>query len=247
MRGAGVPNDLLATLRPYPTVLTNGSGAFGRPVAEYVVGAILAFYKRLANMSALQARHEWADLTLRELGGRTVGIIGLGDLGATVARLLRPFDVRLLGLRRGGEPSPAVDQVFGPDALLAFLAQLDVLVIAAPLTADTRGLVGEPELAALPRGAFLVNVGRGPIMDEAALVDALRSGHLGGAALEVFSHEPLDPASPLWDLPNVAIAPHCADHTEESNQRALALFLDNLGRFRRGEPLRNVVDVTKGY
>jgi phosphoglycerate dehydrogenase-like enzyme len=137
--------------------------------------------------------------------------------------------------------------VFVPSQLPDFLEGLDVLVIAAPLTRATHGLIGRPELAQLKRGALLVNVGRAPIVDQAAMLEALETGQLGGAALDVFEPEPLAADSPLWRMPNVIVSPHCADSTPESPQRSLAIFLDNLGRFMRGEPLLNVVDRDEGY
>ena len=247
MRWAGIPADLLVGMRPYATVLTNGSGAHGPAMAESVVGMILAHYKQHASLRACQKRGEWAPRHLAEVRGQTVGIIGLGDLGGATARLLKAFGARVVGLRRHARPAPEVDQLFAPAQLMDFLRQLDVLVLAAPLTRETAGLIGADQLAALPRGAFVVNVGRGQLLDQAALVAALQSGHLGGAALDVFETEPLPSESPLWALPNVFISPHCADNTEQSQRRGLDVFLDNLERFRRGAPLRNVVDRDLGY
>ncbi len=248
LRWAGVPTTLLDVLRGHPTVLTNGSGAHGPAIAEYVVGMVLAHYKRLRTLHELQETRAW-DETLRftEIGERTVGIVGVGDLGGSTARLLRPFGVRLLALRRHPRPTPEFDEVYGREQLTAFLERLDVLVIAAPLTAETRGLIGADELRKLPAGAFLVNVGRGPIVDEAALAEALTSGRLAGAALDVFTTEPLPLTSPLWNCPTLTISPHCADHTDRTLERALDIYLDNLGRFLAGEPLLNVVDRQLGY
>jgi phosphoglycerate dehydrogenase-like enzyme len=140
-----------------------------------------------------------------------------------------------------------VTRVCRPQQLAEFLDGLDALVIAAPLTDQTRGLIGAAELARLPEHAVLVNVGRGPIVDQDALIVALRGGRLAGAALDVFDHEPLAPSSALWSLPNVIITPHCADSTPQTDQRCLDLLLDNIARFRQGKPLRNVVDPTRGY
>ena len=248
LRWAGVPPALLGILDGHPTVLTNGSGAHGPAVAEYVVATILSHFKHLRQLYANQVRREWdRAFRLSELGGRTVGVIGFGDLGGSTARLLRPFGVELRILRRHPEPSPEGDEIFGHADLPRFLANLDVLVVAAPLTAETRGLVDAAAIARLRRGAFLVNVGRGPIIDEGALIEALDSGHLSGAALDVFAREPLPPDSPLWALPNVTISPHCSDHTERTLDRALAIYLDNLQRFLDGGTLRNVVDRQLGY
>ena len=247
-RAAGVQPKLLEALSGHPTVLTKGTGAQGPAIGEYVAAVVLAFYKNLPGLFRLQQRCEWsADFSFRELAGQTVGIIGLGSAGCASARVLRGFGVQLRGLRRTGVPTAEVDRVCVPSQLGEFLDGLDVLVIAAPLTAATRGLIGGPELARLRRGALLVNVGRGPIVDEAAMLAALENGQLGGAALDVFDSEPLPPDSPLWRMPNVIVSPHCADSTPESPQRSLDIFLENLARFRRGEALLNVVDRHEGY
>jgi phosphoglycerate dehydrogenase-like enzyme len=213
-----------------------------------VVAVVLAFYKDLFAMRALQARREWSSsFAVRELRGQTVGLVGLGSIGGSTARLLRPFGVRLRALRRKREPSSDVDEVYTRPELDRFLDDLDVLVIAAPLTAETRLLIGAAEVQRLRRGALLVNVGRGAIVEEAALLDALWSGQLGGAALDVFETEPLSPESPFWSMPNVLVSPHCGDSTPQSPERSLAVFLDNLARFRSGAPLLNVVDRERGY
>jgi phosphoglycerate dehydrogenase-like enzyme len=248
LRWAGIPRALLDGLAPYPsTVLTNGSGAHGPAMAETVVGMILAHYKAHSALRAAQARAEWAPQPMQELRGRTAGVIGLGDLGGSIARALAALGVHVLGLRRVPRSTPHVERVFAPDELDQLLARVDVLVIAAPLTSTTRQLIGRAELARLPRGALLVNVGRGELVDEVAMVEALSSGQLGGAALDVFETEPLPADSPLWRLPNVFVSPHCADNTPQSLERAMAIFLDNLDRFRRGASLRNVVDRELGY
>jgi phosphoglycerate dehydrogenase-like enzyme len=248
MRWAGIPRALLDGLAPYPaTVLTNGSGAHGPAMAETVLGMILAQYKGHTTLRAAQARAEWSPRPMKELRGRTAGVVGLGDLGGSIAQALSAFGVHVLGMRRVARPAAHVERVFGPNQLDELLPQLDILVLAAPLTSGTRQLIGAAELARLPRGAFLVNVARGELVDESALIEALASGQLAGAALDVFQTEPLPADSPLWRLPNVFVSPHCADNTPQSLERAMDIFLDNLDRFRRGAPLRNVVDRTLGY
>ena len=184
---------------------------------------------------------------MRELRGARVGIVGLGDLGGSIARVLRPFGVALRALRRTGGSSTDVDEVFGQGQLTPFLDGLDVLVIAAPLTDETRGLIGAEELALLSHGALLVNVGRAAIVEQDAMLAAIRSGQLGGAALDVFLSEPLPAESELWREPNVYISPHCADASPQSLDRGLDLFVDNVERFGKGEALRNVVDRQAGY
>jgi phosphoglycerate dehydrogenase-like enzyme len=248
LRWAGVPAAVLEAMRTHPAVLTNGSGAHGLAVAEYVAGVILAHYKGFRALYAAHDRAEWlVDFRLRELRGACVGIVGLGDLGGSIARVMRGFGVRLRGLRRSEALCADVDELFQPPSLAAFLDGLDVLVVAAPLTAETHGLIGADELARLRPGAMLVNVGRALVVDQPAMISALRSGQLGGAALDVFEAEPLPSDSPLWQMGNVFISPHCCDATPRSLERGFELLLDNLGRFGRGEPLRNVVDRAAGY
>jgi len=248
LRWAGVPAAVIEALRDRQAVLTNGSGAHGLAVAEYVTMVVLAHYKGFSEMHAAQQRSEWLpDFKLRELRGSTVGILGLGDLGLNVARVLRAFGVRLRGLRRSAEACPEVDELYQPAALAAFLDGLDVLVAAAPLTAETHGLIGGAELARLRPGALLVNVGRAAVVRQEAMLEALRQGQLGGAALDVFVEEPLPAESPLWRMPGVFISPHCCDASPQSLERGLELFLDNVGRFLDGQPLRNVVDRATGY
>jgi len=247
LRWAGVPRPVLQVVSEQ-TLLTNGSGAHGPAIAEYVIGVMMAHYKGLFAMRSAQERGEWLrEFRLRELRGQSVGIIGLGDLGLSIARVLRGFGVRLRGLRRSASPCPDVDELFETSQLHDFVRGLDVLIVAAPLTPATNGLIGAAELACVQRGALLVNVGRAAIVDEGAMLDALGTGQLGGAALDVFLSEPLPADSPLWQLSNVFISPHCADASPESRERGFHILLDNIQRFLSGQSLRNVVDRTAGY
>jgi phosphoglycerate dehydrogenase-like enzyme len=208
----------------------------------------LALYRRLPELRDSQRRGEWIrGFTVTELRGQTACIVGLGDLGRHIARQLRPFGVRLLGVRRGDGPIDEVDETYPVTALGDVLERSNILIVAAPLTPATYRLIGAEMLARLPRGSYLVNVGRGPLLDEAAVVEALRSGQLAGAALDVFEEEPLPASSPLWSLPNLIITPHTSTHTPENDDRSVAIFLDNLDRFLRGESLRNLVDRARGY
>lgn len=245
---AGVPLTLTEILRGRSTLLTNSSGVHAPGMGEYVVGMTLAHFQRHAELRAQQARSEWPGwFGFRELGGKTAGILGPGAIGMAAARRFRAFDMRIVGLRRRPEPIPELDQTYTPDQLLEFLAPLDVLVIAAPLTSETRGLLGQPQLAAMKRGVFLVNVARGAILDDDAVLDALRSGQLGGAALDAFAEEPLPADSPFWAAPNTVVTPHMSGKTDRVHQRRFDLFVHNLERFRAGEPLVNVVDLELGY
>jgi phosphoglycerate dehydrogenase-like enzyme len=245
---AGIHPTLIEALAERATILTNGTGAQASAIAEYVVAALLTFAKRLRELDRLQGQAQWSfGFKVTELRGMTVGIVGLGNAGRAIARLLRPFGVRLLGVRRHPGAVPEIDGLYARSNLSEFLAQLNALVIAAPLTDETRGMIGRAELAQLPDGAYLINVARGPIVDEDALIAALRSGHLAGAALDVFAEEPLPTTSPFWALPNAIVSPHCCDHTPQTDERGLELFLDNLSRYLCQEPLRNVVDRSLGY
>lgn len=248
LANAGVPRELLGALYGRDVTLTNGSGAHAPALAEFVVAALLAFTKRLPDLRRAQEAARWdGAIRVRELRGQTVGIIGLGDIGRATARLLRALGVRVVGVRRNPVPVPELDKLYPREQLDDFLSKLDALVLAAPLTRETELMIGTHELARLPRGACVVNVARGALIDEQALVAALQSGHLGGAALDVFTDEPLPSDSPLWRLPNTILSPHCADRTPGTLDRALDIFLDNLKRYRAAGELLNVVDRDLGY
>jgi phosphoglycerate dehydrogenase-like enzyme len=178
-----------------------------------------------------------------------MGIIGLGSIGMEVARAAAGFGMRVSAIRKHvDQPRPdVVDAVFPPDRLHDLLAVSDVVVLSAPLTPDTRELIGPAALSAVKRGALLVNIGRGKLIDDQAVVAALKDGRLGGAALDVFTREPLDPASPFWDLPNVIVTPHVSGAMEDYWTPLVALFAENLRRLEKGEPLLNVVDKRAGY
>jgi phosphoglycerate dehydrogenase-like enzyme len=228
------------------TVFTTASGVHARPLAEFAVLAMLLHARRLLHVVRAQTERRWERFAGTDLEGRTVVVVGLGRIGREVARSARAFGMRTIGVRRSPGPSDAdqadVNEVHGPDALPALLPLADFLVLVAPHTDDTEGMIGAEALAALPRGAAVVNLGRGALIDEPALVDALRSGHLGGAYLDVFAEEPLPVDSPLWSMPNVLVCPHSASTSDRENRRITDLFLDNLRRWLDGRPLRNVLD-----
>ncbi len=238
---AGVDHPVFAMFVDRGVRLTTSSGSSAVPIAHTVVMQLLALCRQVPSFARQQARHEWVRSDVTDLEGRTVGIVGLGAIGAEVARLVPHFGMRAIGLRRtpqGDEPC----ETWPTARLPELLALCDDLVLTAPLTPETRGMIGAPQLAAMRPGAHVVNVGRGELIDEAALADALRSGQVGGAALDVFAEEPLAAESPLWDLPNVIVTPHSAGTTVLSRERAAQMFTDNLARYVRGEPLRNEVD-----
>jgi phosphoglycerate dehydrogenase-like enzyme len=225
--------------------VTNAVGVSAAPMAEFVLGRILQLWKRFPEIEDLARQHVWGPKYGRMLAGSTVGIIGLGAIGTALAERARALGMRVVASRRSWQPgmtAPHVDTLYGPDDLHALLAESDAVVLCAPSTPETRGMIDVDALAAMPPGALFVNVGRGTMVDEPALIDALERGHLAAAVLDVTSEEPLPPDHPLWDAPNVFISAHCSATSDGYVDRVLAVFLDNLARYLAGEPLRNVVD-----
>ena len=231
-------------------VVTNAAGVHATPLAEFVLFAMLYFAKRMPRVLADQRRHHWERFALDTLPGKTLGLVGLGRVGQGIARVARALGLRVLATRRtgaDGSGAPDVDLVFPPAGLHRLLGASDYVALTVPLTRETAGLLGEAELAAMKPGAVLINVARGQIVDEPALIRALQSGHLGGAALDVFAVEPLPPGSPLWDLPNVLVTPHSMSTALGENEALVDLFCDNLRRYLDGKPLLNVFDRGRGY
>jgi phosphoglycerate dehydrogenase-like enzyme len=227
--------------------LTTSAGVYATPLAEFALFGLLAFAKDLPRLLRSQAGRRWDRFTMAELGDWTVLMVGLGGIGREVARLAKAFGARTIGIKRTPAEVPHVDEVHAIDRLRELLPRADAVVLTLPTTAATRGLLDREALSLLPSHAVLVNVGRGATVDEEALVDALREGRLGGAALDVFAVEPLPVESPLWRLPNVVIAPHAAGQSVHDEERIVDLFCDNLRRYLRGEPLRNRVDPEHYY
>jgi phosphoglycerate dehydrogenase-like enzyme len=247
MSGAGVDSLLPAPDLPAGVRLANARGVHEPEMPEFVVAMVLALAKRLPQAVAQQARREWRMFAGRRLAGSTVGILGLGAIGQSVARRLAALGMRVIGTRRGGAPLDGVDAVYGPDETDAVLLEAQVLVVLLPLTPETRGLLDARALALLPPRALLVNVARGGIVDEVALAAALRDGSLAGAAVDVFEEEPLPPESPLWDAPGCLVTPHVAGLTRDYMERVAELFVANLRRLDAGEPLHNEIDPRRGY
>jgi phosphoglycerate dehydrogenase-like enzyme len=249
-RAAGLDSLLFPALVDSGVVLTNGRGVFSASLAEFVIGALLYFARDFPRLARNQKRGVWQVFEPLDLAGRTLGIVGYGDIGRAVAERAHRLGMRVLALRRRRLPSaadPWVDETLPPEELVPLMRRADDVVVATPLTAETRGLVGEAAIGAMKPQAVLVNVGRGPVVDEAALARALAERRIRGAALDVFEKEPLPPASPLWGLDNLLLSPHCADNTPGWLEAAMRAFLGNLDRFRRGERLLNVVDKRLGY
>jgi len=259
---AGVERVLTPASRERGLAITNARGVFSRPIAEYVVMMMLAVCRRLPELLELQQERTWQPLEARELRDVTVGIVGLGSIGRAVGALATAFGCRVVATRRrpdagheaadghGGDPylgSLMLDRVLPPDRLDEILAESDFVVLAAPLTSETIGLIGERALSVMKPGAWVINVARGELVDERALVRALREGRLGGAVLDTFRDEPLPPTSPLYDIPNLIITPHTSWSSTRVLDRSVELFCANLRRFSAGDPLLNVVDPHAGY
>ncbi|HEU0116709.1 MAG TPA: D-2-hydroxyacid dehydrogenase [Thermomicrobiales bacterium] len=252
-RGAGVEHLPLAELAARDIVLTNMSGAHAANIAEHLLAMMLAFARRLPQLVRAQERREWRDTVTHgevfELGGQTLVLVGMGAIGSELGQRAAALGMRVVGVRRRDDaPSPPwAERVYPVARLNDALALADHVALSLPLTADTRGLFGAARLAALPPGAFVYNVGRGGVIDTAALLDALKQGKLAGAGLDVTEPEPPPPDSPLWAMDNVLITAHTSGATPRYWERASELLIDNIRRFRAGEPLRNVVDLAAGY
>lgn len=243
--GAGVDQFAVAGLAP-PALLTNASGLSSTSMAEYVLGRILQVWKRFPEQAELQRKHDYVQTYGRTFAGSTVGVVGLGAIGAALGMRAKALGACVLGLKRSYRPGmthPDADELFGLDGLHEMLARCDVVVIAAPATDETHHIIDAAALAAMPQGSMLVNVARGSLLDEQAFVDAMERGHLGAAALDVFEQEPLPPESPIWDLPNVLVSAHSSVSTDRYDHDVFELFADNLARFVRGEALRNRIDM----
>ena len=221
--------------------VTNGAGVLAPYLAENVTGAMLALGGGFLRYVEQQRARRWHPIPFTPLRDRTLLVVGFGRIGTCVARNAKALGMRVLAIRGTPAPYPAADEMHGPDALQAILPRADFVSLHVRLNAKTRGLLSREALAAMKPGAYLVNTSRGPVVDEAALIDALRSGHLGGAYLDVFETEPLPVESPLWSMPNVLITPHASDSIRGWPRRFAVLFADNLDRWRAGEPLLNVV------
>lgn len=263
---SGVERALTPAALERGVVVTNARGVFSRPIAEYVLMMILAVSRRLPQLLELQRERTWQPLEGAELRDVTVGIVGLGSLGRAVGALATAFGCRVVAIRRRSEAGSAAapeslpddpdDRAFGemmlgrvggPESLPELLGESDFIVLAAPLTPETEEMINDETLAMVKPGAWLINVARGRLVDERALLRALRDGPLGGAVLDTFHDEPLPPMSSFYDRPNVIVTPHTAWSSGRVLDRSVELFCDNLRRFAAGEPLLNVVDPVAGY
>ena len=233
------------------TIITTASGVHARPLAEFCFMVLFAFHKKLLPTLRDQRRKHWDRFAAGELTGQTLVIVGVGRIGREIARLAQALDMHVIGVKRSpaGVDAAALhlDEVHGPSELHRVLPRAQNLVLIAPHTPATEGMIGARELALLPHGAVFINIGRGALVDEDALVGALRSGQLLGAGLDVFREEPLPPESPLWAMENVIVYPHSASTSYLENGRIVDLFCRNLRRYLDGEPLLNQLDTTLGF
>ena len=250
-RSAGLERTLFPELIASDVIMTNGSGVFSPSLGEFALAAILYFAKDLRRMIRNQMAGRWEPFDILPISGQTVGIVGYGDIGRAVASRVRAMGMNVLAVKRHAttqnNPDPFADRIYTPDQRLAMLPQCDYVVVAAPLNAETLGLINEAEFAAMKPAAVIINVGRGPVIDERAMINALSQRKIKGAALDVFDEEPLPAGHPFYKLENVLLSPHCADHTPDWLDNAMRFFLDQFEKFRRGEPLLNVVNKKLGY
>lgn len=255
LTAAGVGGQLFPAFVDSPVVLTNARGLHATSMSEHALGMMLTLERRLHRARDAQRERHWAQGTLveelpaiGELAGRTLGLVGFGEVGRAIAHRARAFDMEVIAVRRNPQsPAAPAHTQWGPERLPELLARADWLALVPPLTAETRGLMDAAAFSRMKPSARLLNLGRGGLVDEAALLDALRAGSLAGAALDVAVEEPLPASSPLWDMPEVLITPHLAGQGPRYWERALVQFEGNLQRYIAGEPLMNTVDKRAGY
>ena len=250
-RSVGLERTLFPELIASDVTLTNGRGVFSPPLGEFALAAILYFAKDFRRMIRNQQSGLWEPFDVTLVSGQTVGIVGFGDIGRAVATRVRAVGLQVLALRRHvpgkTEPDPLVDQLYSANQRNEMIPCCDYVVVAVPLTDETRGLIGPAEFAAMKETAVLINLGRGPVIHEGALIKALSEHRIRGAALDVFDEEPLPSGHPFYRMENLLLCPHCADHTPDWLDDAMRFFLLQFARFRRGEPLLNIVNKTLGY
>jgi phosphoglycerate dehydrogenase-like enzyme len=248
-RSAGLDSLLFPELVESKVPLTNGSGVFSPSLGEFTLAAILYFAKDFRRMIRNQVAGQWEQFDVEEVDGQTVGIVGYGDIGEAVASRVHAMGMTVLALKRHPPErlDRLIDRFYKPDDLLTMLPLCDYVVSCLPLTPETHHMIGEKEFAAMKPTAVIINVGRGPVIDEAAMVKALTEKRIKGAGLDVFEREPLPPGDPMYKLENVLLSPHCADHTKEWLNRAMRFFVQQYHRFTAGDPLENVVNKRLGY
>jgi phosphoglycerate dehydrogenase-like enzyme len=248
-KSAGLDSLLFPELVESDVPLTNGSGVFSPSLGEFALAAILYFAKDFRRMIRNQVAGVWEQFDVEEIDAQTVGIIGYGDIGEAVGKRVHAMGMTVLAVKRHPPErlDPIIDRFFKPEELLTMIPLCDYVVSCLPLTSETFHIIGEEALAAMKPTAVIINVGRGPVIDEAAMVRALTEKRIKGAGLDVFEQEPLPAGSPMYTLENVLLSPHCADHTKEWLNRAMRFFIQQFHRFNLGDPLDNVVNKSLGY
>jgi phosphoglycerate dehydrogenase-like enzyme len=249
---AGVEKLLVPSFIESPVPLTNARGVYKRSLADFCITGILYFYKHVRRLIEAQRAHKWEAFDVDWVADKVMGVVGYGEIGRECATLAKGLGLKIHATRRNPELSsndPLLERVFPSSQLKEMLSEVDVVLAAAPLTPQTNHMLSDAEFAVMKPSAIVINVGRGPVIDEAALVRALQNKKIRGAALDVFEVEPLAADSPLWDMENVLISPHCTDHTANPDWMELSVqfFVQNFGRFQNGEMLENLVDKKAGY
>lgn len=233
------------------TVFTSARGVHDQPLAEFCLMVMMAFNKKLIHTIDSQRRKHWERFAGTDLRDKTIGIIGMGKVGQRVGQLCQCFGMKVLGVKRDTQGVVAsevyADELYNQSELEKVLPRSEYLVLIAPHTPETEKMMGEKQLAMLPKGAILINIGRGALIDEPALIKALQTGHLGGAGLDVFEVEPLPTDSPLWEMPNVIVSPHSGSTSDKENELITNIFCENLKNFMEGKPLINVIDTKKMF
>src|SRR5215471_12342953 len=250
-RSAGLEQVLFPELVESQVILTNGSGVFSPSLGEFVLGAILYFAKDFRRMIRNQMAGIWEPFDVTMISGQTLGIVGYGSIGQAVAARARALEMNVLALRRRVPKKTKeyllIDRVYEPEQRLEMVSRCDYILITLPLTEQTKALIANAEFAVMKKNAVVINVGRGPTIDERAMIEALSENRIRGAAVDVFDQEPLPQGHPFYSLENVLLSPHCADHTPGWLDNAMRFFLAQLARFRHGETLMNTVDKASGY
>jgi phosphoglycerate dehydrogenase-like enzyme len=250
-RSAGLEQTLFPELIKGDVILTNGSGVFSPSLGEFALAAILYFAKDLRRMIRNQMAGAWQQFDVTMVSGRTLGIVGYGSIGRAVAVRARALEMKVLGVKRTlsqtSKEDFLIDQFYGFEQRLEMLARCDYVVVALPLTEQTRGLIGDAEFAVMKTDAVVINLGRGPTIDDGAMIRALSESRIRGAALDVFDQEPLPQGHPFYSMENVLLSPHCADHTPDWLDNAMRFFLSQLEKYRQGATLENIVNKTLGY
>lgn len=250
-RAAGLEQTLFPELIESEVILTNGGGVFSASLGEFALAAILHFAKDFRRMIDNQLAGIWEQFDVTMISGKTLGIVGYGSIGRAVAARARALEMRVIGLRRHvpqlSDQDPLIEQVYESEQRLEMLSRCDYVVVTLPLTERTRDLIGDAEFAVMKNSAVIINIGRGPTINEQAMIKALLEKRIRGAALDVFDQEPLPQGHAFYSLPNVLLSPHCADHTPDWLDDSMRFFLAQLDRFQRAQPLLNVVDKKSGY